>query len=159
MLYADRFSGHMDPADHRTPLHGAAGCVWPTVPPQRYYLTSGNATGVFVPFNLSGMLVARMVGSVDHNLYNYAQLGPFPGISLVRCEKHAQPDGIGYRWLVEIDAGSGCGIVSWDLDFPEQTCNRDVPLGNRSCPILPVGSTGSQMRMIQVEFDKSSPPS
>ena len=43
--YHNRFRGHMRLGDPRTPVSGAGGCTWPTVPPYRIMLYSRNPTG------------------------------------------------------------------------------------------------------------------
>lgn len=158
-LYADRFAGHMPDGDPRTPLHGAAGCVWPTVPATRYLFTSDDATGIFLPFKLLGALVIRSVATVDHDLYSYISMAWAPPWELVYCRKVKDPSTSGYRWQIQMHAGSGLCLVTIDAPFPNQKCNVTVPLGAYECPFsVPPGTTGSTFRMEQVEFDETSPP-
>ena len=158
-LYANHFAGHLPEGDPRTPVHGAAGCVWPTVPAMRYYFTSDNATGIFLPFQVLGALVIRPTIAVDHNLFAYQAVVWPPPWALVYCRKVADPDSTGYRWQVQFHAGSGLCLVTIDIPFPNQGCNVTVPLGNQVCPIMgPAGQSGDTFRMEQVEFDDVLPP-
>lgn len=159
MKYSDRFAGHLDHLDPRTPVHGAAGCVWPTVPAMRYYLTSDDATGIFLPLNVSGILVMRMVTSVDHDDYRYVQFGPFPVISCPWFRKRKDPESTGYIWDIIINGSSGCGPdLVWEIHRPMETCNRTIEIGNKCCPLLPGSCTGSTFRAEQVEHDAFQPP-
>lgn len=158
-LYDNHFAGHMESGDPRTPLHGAAGCVWPTVPAMRYLLISDDATGVFLPFKTTGALVARTIVTLDHDLYGYVPLAWPPLWNCTKCQKVSDPSTGGYRWQIEFNAGSGVCSVSIDKAFPEQKCNVTVPLGNYTCPgQVPAGQTGTTFRMEQVEWDEATPP-
>lgn len=157
-LYYDRFSGHFESADPRTPLHGAAGCIWPTVPAFRYCLKSDNATGVFWLLNFTGILVIRTTAAVDHDDYRYVPIAPPPPYNITRCRKVWNPLTTGYRWEVDMDLGSGLCPVSWRIERPNEKCNVNVILGARSCPSPPpLGSTGSTFRMLQVVYDEACP--
>lgn len=149
----------MPEGDPRTPVHGAAGCVWPTVPAMRYVITSDNATGIFLPFNTFNALVIRPTVTVDHDLYAYQAIAWPPPWTLVYCRKVYDADTAGYRWQLQMHAGSGLCLVTIDKPFPFQKCNVEVPLGAHSCPNpIPPGTTGSTFRMVQVEFDDTEPP-
>lgn len=157
--YADRFSGHMETDDPRTPLHGAAGCTWPTVPATRYLLKSDDATGVFLPLNFLGARVIRMVNTLDHDSYSFVPLAGPPTFTILLCRKVANKATGGYRWELDLDGFSGCGVLEIRVEFPAGKCNKTVPLGNWVCPLFPLaGSTGSTFRMLQIEYDQTDPP-
>lgn len=158
-LYANRFAGHLTDGDPRTPLHGAAGCTFPTVPAFRYFFYSSNATGVWFPFRIFGALVIRPTDTVDHDFYAYAAVAWPPPWALEYCRKIKEPNGRGYRWQIAINAGSGACRTVWDIPYFEQKCNHTILLGDRECPEIPLaGSSGSNFRMYQVEYDEALPP-
>lgn len=159
MKYANRFAGHLDKDDPRTPVHGAAGCIWPTIPAQRYIVVSSDATGIFAPFILTPALVIRLRTQPDHDDYEYFPTSVPPPWTITRCVKVWNPTTRGYRWELDMNAGSGICDVSWRVEFPEQKCNVTVPLGNKICPGgIPPGQAGSTFRLEQVEWNKTSPP-
>ncbi|MCK5292957.1 MAG: hypothetical protein KAR39_13185 [Thermoplasmata archaeon] len=157
-LYDNHFAGHFESADPRTPLHGAGGCVFPTVPAMRYCLRSNNATGLMAILNYTGILVIRPVVTLDMDFYQYQPVAPPPPFGVTRCVKVYNPVTEGYRWEVNINMGSGVCPMEWRIEKPFSACNVDVLLGARSCPGgIPPGSTGSTFTMYQVEYDGTCP--
>ena len=158
-LYNDHFAGHMETQDPRTPVHGAAGCVWPTIPAQRYQVGSSNAWGVFAPFILTPALVIRLRTQPDHDAFGYFPTSVPPPWAITLCRKVWNPETGGYRWELDMNAGSGICAVEFRVEFPEQKCNVNVILGNQSCPGgTPAGSSGDTFGMKQVEWDAIAPP-
>lgn len=157
-LYADRFSGHLEAADFRTPLFGAAGCTWPTIPAQRYYLSSTNATGLLTVLNFTGILVIQNVPVVNHDDIQWVQFGPHP-FTVIKFRKLWVKERPGYNWELVLDIGSACGpALTWTLERPIESCNRDVIFGNKACQNAPSWTTGSTFSAKQVEFDQGRPP-
>lgn len=157
--YADRFSGHLANGDPRTPLHGAGGCVWPTFPAQRYSILSSDASGVFQVFNFTPGLVIRLRTQPDHDIYEYVPFAVPPPWQITLCRKVYNPTTEGYRWELDMNAGSGICSVQWRVEFPFQKCNVDVTLGNKECAGgVPPGASGATFRMEQVEWDEVTPP-
>lgn len=158
-LFDDRFSGHFNNGDPRTPLTAAGGCRWPTVPAARYRIVSDNATGFLTPLNTEGILISKVTLGLGHDLCNYAsdQIEPSPiGVTGV---KRFLPETGGYRWEFDFLVGSSCGIIETSTERPRETCNRAIVIGDYPCPLNPdLGRTGSTCRMLQVEFDATQPP-
>lgn len=157
MLYDDHFSGHLDHRDPRTPVHGAAGCTWPTIPAMRYLLKSENATGAWAVWNTSGTLLLRVALTPDHDQYDYVPAGTPPGWSITRARKSWNPSTEGYTWELFLNFGGSLCVVEIVIERPEEKCNVDVAIGDRSCPALP-GSSGSSFSMRQVEWNDAVPP-
>lgn len=159
MKYADRFSGHLDNGDTRTPCTAAGGCVWPTMPALRYRIVSDDATGVFLPLNVVGVLISKVTLGTAHDLCNYAsdQVEPSP-INVIGVKRYTK-ETEGYQWEIDFLIGSGCGLVETVTKRPLEKCNQDFVIGDYPCPLNPaVGRTGSTCRALQVEWDQTQPP-
>lgn len=158
-LYDDRFAGHMETDDPRTPLHGAAGCIWPTVPAWHLQVKSDDATGIFAVWNVTPALLVRLRTQPDHDFYEYFPTSVPPPWAITRAVKVWNPSTGGYRWELDMNAGSGICAVEFRVEFPEQKCNVTHVLGNKECPgSVPAGASGETFRLIQVEWDETNPP-
>lgn len=153
-----RFVGHLGGDDPRTNLHGAGGCVWPTVPAYRYLLTSDNPTGPFQFLSTVGLLVQFASGDLGHDLALW--LGPWNPLPGVTCTafKSMEPSGMAWRWTIGIKVPT-CPSPAWGYFGPFYgVCNVDQVLGNIQCILPSIGETGSDLQMRQCEHDATGPP-
>lgn len=158
MLYDDRFSGHLSHEDFRTPVTGAGGCTWPTIPAARYYLSSEDATGILSVLNVTGILVLPTT-EVDpaHDVRNWFSVGHIYAATVFR--KTWVPGRPGFDWDVELTISSPCGsTLQWHIEEPIRKCNYDILLGSRCCPMLPGSCTGDTFTAYQVEDNEITPP-
>lgn len=157
-LYDDHFSGHMESGDWRTPVTGAGGCIWPTVPPARWYLASTNATGLLFFLNITGLLCLPSTEiAPNHDQFDWFGVGG--PIAVTLCRKTYKPERPGYDFDVQLSVGSPCGgTLDFHVERGVEKCNRDILLGNQCCPSQPTWCTGSTFTAYQVEFDHTTPP-
>lgn len=67
MKYERRFEGHLSVDDPRTPLTGAGGATWPTIPPWNWYLYAPAAWGAFTGLRVFGILLINQWGHQYHD--------------------------------------------------------------------------------------------
>lgn len=153
-LYANHFAGHLFTDDPRTPVTAAAGCTWPTFPAHRYILTAPNAAGMLAPLRTQGVLFEKVTPGSAHNECQYNMIsGPLPVVFGIAW-KRWDPATEGYEWEISISVSSPCGLMTWTVPRPPETCNRDIGLYPLACPGVPeAGNTGSPTDWLQVEFD------
>lgn len=158
-LYTDRFSGHMPVGDPRTPLHGAGGCDWPTVPPRRWALYAPLAWGWVAAWATQHVLLEwSNVGVAHDDCWWYMIDGPsIVGDATIRKRWLRDPRKIQYDIVVSTD--SICGVFTWKLTQNEEACNRKFRLSGQDCYLEPeLGGTGKFVDMRQVEFDATEAP-
>lgn len=156
-LYDDAFSGHLTSDDPRTLLQAAGGCVWPTIPPFRYALCTGNSTGMLTPLMFTKVIFEQTTAAPGHDFMRWLMIsGPLPVVAgwvdktYVRSRDEVD-------WVVSLSVSSPCGILVWEFTRPPEQCNRDFNIGNKDCPGVPSsGSTGSTTKLIQLEWDKTT---
>lgn len=153
----NRFAGHMENLDPRTPFFGCAGCTWPTVPGWHLFLGSDDATGALAWLNTIG--IQLQIGAPPHDPKNlqWIQNGGAPPILDVFLLKNEVVDPYGYIFSGVIT--TVLGFVEFSQRFPEKTCNCCHPLPNVDLGAAPVlGTTGDTFRLLQVEWDQERPP-
>lgn len=154
-LYANHFSGHFESGDPRGPLTAAVGCTWPTVPPHRWHLWSGNATGEWTFLNNGGVLLEKVTAGPAHEFCSWGVISGPPTLWFATLQKDRANDPNGYRWYFTAGLFSGCAIDKlWEE--PYQACNVDVPIGNLECEFSG-GNTGSGFTARQVVWDETLP--
>ena len=152
----ERFDGHLSHEDPRTPVTGAAGCVWPTIPAHRYRLSSDNAWGVLFPLRAQPILVEKVTPGDAHDACQWNMISGPPPILFAILWKSWNPHSEGYTWQLGITA-TLCGIMEIEIERPEERCNRDFIIGEMTCPAY-AGGTGANFQARQVEWNKTAPP-
>lgn len=156
MLYADRFSGHIEYGDPRTPVTAAGACIWPTIPPHRFLLQSEDTSGVLDVFSAPGVLIEKVTPGDAHNFCSWGLVVPVPGIVSLTLQKQRLYTPHRYRWYFSMWI-LGCGAVDKLIYRPVERCNRDVPIGSLgwggTC-----GWTGDSFTAYQVEWNETQPP-
>lgn len=158
MKYANRFAGHMHPDDPRTPLQGAAGCTWPTVPAFRFKLRTENAYGLLTFWNYNNALLQQQPGSHEHNELWWLGSNLPLGCSYLIVGKHYTHPASIFTWTVALILTGPYTLISVEVPFEFGVCNRDWPIGDFTSPFLPDSGMGSTCRLTQVEFDKTQEP-
>lgn len=149
----------MPEGDPRSNLFAAGGCTWPTVPPYKYFLGSGDATGSFFFLNTTGLLFPVSQPAPNHDLCYWTGTGlPFPMLAAV-IEKKVKPDRTGYTLTLTMTAlGYPPNFIVVEQEMIVQKCNIDQAVGNHSWPYTWPGATGSTCTLYQVAFDETEPP-
>jgi len=156
--YIDRFQSHMPEGDPRTPLFGAGGCPWPTVPAYRYLLVSAHATGIWEFLNDDGILIEFVSFGDNHDLIQYeGPLGPGP-LEYAQVWKEYVPGAPTFAWELSLKHEQCGGVLFIHKEFSLQPCNRNWLLGNYECASGYPGETGHSFSMRQVEYNKNVPP-
>lgn len=158
MLYADRFAGHLDPDDVRTPVYGAGGCTWPTIPAWKYYLASSNAYGIFAPLTSQGILLesSDLEAHDDHEWHWVS--GPTPPFYNATMRKIWYPASLQFQWRITLHVTTCGAAMEWIIDEDIRKCNYNIPLTDRTCGTHAFSGTGSHFTAYQVEWDSSKPP-
>ena len=156
MLYANRFAGHLDMDDPRTPVTAAGGCVWPTVPAHRYLLQSDNATGSLASLLSAGLLVEKVTSGPAHNFCSWSLVFPHPSILECAWQKTRVASPLGYTWYFSLRILPG-SVWQTILSFELRKCNVDVPIGVVTSPDSS-DHTGTDFKALQVEWDQWTPP-
>lgn len=152
MLYADRFAGHLDHRDPRTPVQGAGGCPWPTIPPYRVQFSSTNATGQFEFLQHSPVILEQVPSVFHHRLLEWQVIEAPPEVYQWTLYKTFTPDlfpGWEYSYVIF--------LIGWPDEVPythflSGKCNVDVLLGDIGIP-YGTGSPGSAFTLFQVEWN------
>lgn len=156
-LYANRFAGHLESGDPRTPMQGAGGCPWPTIPPHRVQFSSTDATGQFVFLRTFPVILEQVASPFHHTLLTYESIESPPEVynwTLYKTyDRESYPE---YSWYLIIM------LVGWPAEVPyakfvSGPCNRDVVWGDIGIP-YGVGSPGSHFIQFQVEYDQMRAP-
>lgn len=153
----NRFAGHIKRGDPRTPVFGAGGCPWPTIPPYRWALTSDDATGIYRPFNGASIIfhVDQVTARHEHMVWRLTNRPPWLYAGVIRKlfirDRYPQ-----YSYWVTI-LMTIYGID--EIAFAHRTgpCNVNVHLGDQIGGIIR-GRVGSTFRLLQVESDQTEPP-
>lgn len=156
--YSNRFVGHIEPGDPRTPVTVAGGCRWPTVPPFRLQLGSTNATGLYAHFNHDPVLLQLDLSTATHNNGVWVPtLLPF-WLYSCKIEKLYNP-GMHprFQWWVSIMLQL-TGKLELAVANRSGKCNVNVRFGNQIGGWLR-GRVGSEFGFRQVEHDQIEPPS
>jgi hypothetical protein len=131
--------------------------VWPTVPGWRLFIGSTNATGVLSFLNTRGILmqvhephgnpramqwdiVDAPISILDGHIFKTVFYPPL-------------------RYSVDIVFLTIWGPLESGREFLEQRCNVTHPLPEAGVEAGPlVGSTGNDLRVLQVNWDETEPP-
>lgn len=150
------FDGHLDSRDPRGLLTAAAGCDWPTIPPYRVFLGSGNADGIWEFLQDAGLLYEMDLATDTHDYVKYNMIRAGGGVTESYIEREWSDQNEKINWWVSI----------WTIDcyFSVQIyvaqnpgkCNVDIPLYNGEC-MEENGHWGDQLTIYQVQFDKEYP--
>lgn len=154
----DRFSGHLDNLDPRTPIFASGACDWPTIPAYRYMLVSDDAIGIMDFLNTDGILIEHMwTGGGIHLTQWSGPLNLVPvTVALFVKEWEDSNDHSDWRFLISF---LGFGPIGGSFVRPQGPCNVPMTLGNYQIPTCPsCGETGATFRMLQVEHDQVLPP-
>jgi hypothetical protein len=156
--YADRFSGHMPEGDPRGPMWMSWGCDWPTCPAYKYLVVSDDATGFLSFLNTTGVLLewrSQFIGTTKAEWVGPKNVVPVT-IAWMNLEwfKHLD-SGEWNGWIFPSACSQGVHMV---VPIGYRPCNKTVPIGDFTIPPPCESSTGSTCRMLQVEFDKETPP-
>lgn len=152
--YLNRFKGHMRSGDPRTPVTGAGGCTWPTVPPWRIKLSSRNATGEWAFLNTKLLLLEQDPQSSSHNRVVWRAIDKPDEVYWVLVEKIYIPSlHPAFRYWLSILLTGWAHEWTWPKNCVG-SCNRNLRWGDlrrsqRSA------STGSSFTQHQIEFDKT----
>lgn len=156
-LYADRFAGHYFTGDPRTPVQGAGGCVWPTVPPYRVQFSSTTATGQWEFLRYTPVIFQQVESPFHHNLLTYEMIEqPGPVYAWTLYKTHTRSLFPEWEWQMCIM------LIGWpdEVCFAKSKtgkCNVDVVWGNLSIP-YGAGLTGATFTQFQVVYDKLRHP-
>lgn len=152
-----QFDGHLHPDDPRYIITGAGGCTWPTIPAYRYLCVSENATGPWAFLNYFGVLFQQSGGAHLHDDISYvAQDIPFPATwATLRREYFRTQDIV--RWSIVIMQVTCYFPAHLEVQKAPGPGNGIITLGSMTCVGGP-GETGSNMRLLPVEYDDTVPP-
>lgn len=157
MLYNDRFAGHFDSDDPRTPVTAAGACTWPTVPPFRVEFASTNATGPWSCFNYDTALLEMDLVTTTHGHAWWLPVRLPPCVYSMSLEKIAILS-LFPRWTYWLTIT----LVGWPNEqiFPHNSsakCNKDIIWGDLARYASPYGS-GSTFTQFQTEWDQNHHP-
>lgn len=157
MLYNDRFAGHFDPEDPRTPVSAAGGCPWPTVPAYRYQLSSTNSTGNLAFLQWAPIILELQESEFQHNLAEWHVIeAPYQVYSCVLYKAYNRDLYPEYSWqLALLISGWPDELIAYK--WRSGPCNVDLTWGNISNP-YPGGTFGTDFKQFQVEFDQLRHP-
>lgn len=153
---ANRFEGHYANGDPRTPVTAGVGCLWPTVPPHRFFIKAENATGDLLFLNTQGVLIEKATAGPAHNFCAWSMPFPQPPVFACILQKEVWWAPFGYRWYFALHV-LPCGPMDQLIIRPEEKCNRDVNLEGMGCP-LTSDITGTPLTAFQTEWDEVLPP-
>lgn len=155
----NRFAGHMETGDPRSPVFAAGGCTWPTVPALKYRAQSDNASGSLSQLDGNGLLLPLITFPHDHDVSVWQFTAATGDIEFINATKFGgSPFGPGYKWRIDIKIRGDFFIIIKEVLFPTQKCNVDVHIGNIVARGPSVGETGDTFAINQVEWDQVLPP-
>ena len=157
MLYHNHFKGHLAVDDPRTVVSGAGGCRWPTIPPWRIQLSSNNATGEFSFLRTRPIILQQDPIASHHNYTLWLAIEKPREVYHVTLEKlytRSMHPRIQYFITILLNAWATPRV--W-LKLGTPRCNQDITWGERY-RTLEMGTTGSDFRQYQVEFNKTRSP-
>lgn len=156
-LYDDPFAGHLELDDPRSPLFGAGGCTWPTIPAYRYIVCPAGTWGVFSGLDGVNIQLRLSVGQPAHNDCWWLGFNlPWPLTYGTLRKQWVQANNT-QLWTLALTGGYVCGTVQWVWVRAESDCNVDHNIGAAECSISPpVGGFGSGTKLLQCEYDKTS---
>lgn len=158
MLYDDRFAGHLDSLDPRTPLFAPGACDWPTIPAYRYMIVSDDATSVMSVLNTTGILIEHRDIGGGVNLTQWDGPKNIVPVTLCLCTKTWVDSGADSLWQFLI-VWPFVGALLFSFTRSLGPCNVPMAIGDRAITGVPsAGSTGASCRMLQVEWDQDLPP-
>lgn len=156
----DRFSGHFNTGDPRTPLHSARSCIWPTVPPFHWRMEVDSAYGFLACLWPDTLFLERPGILHDHDLTEWSPVVHPPCIRFCSFRKIwiEESKRTMYTLFFVMQA------IFWPVTFTwfegEHACNRDWELGDWHHdlwpPLPPSGFTNAVLR--QVEWGETYPP-
>jgi hypothetical protein len=160
MKYAtsERFEGHLESEDPRTPVTAAGGCTWPTVPAHRYLLVDPDATGIWSCMVYNGILIEKVTPGPAHDACQWNMvMAPWPIIWTVvwkRWDRAKQQ----IEWEVTINNALCDALAQATKDFGYWKCNQNFVFGKLGCTQSGVPAEMTNLQFLQVEHDKTRPP-
>lgn len=153
----DPFSGHMPEGDPRDLMWGCGGCTNPTIPAYNYLLASTNATGVLSFLNTSGIQLKPNTPFGSSWECSWVLNGGLPIVTLALLRKTFPVDEGKYRFHLQVTLLPGTFFST--TDFSPQSCNRTHQLTQAGLGFpVEIGNTGSDFKLLQVEWDQVRPP-
>lgn len=154
---ADPFAGHLPKGDPRGPIFGSGGCTWPTVPAWRLFIGSSDASGVLSFLNGPGIMCQVHEPHGNPNAMQWDIWSAPPPIlsGVILKQRFTDP----LRYSMSMVFLTVWGPLESSAEFPAQKCNVDHPLPEATVEVLvPIGSTGTTMKLYQVKWDENFPP-
>lgn len=149
------FDGHFDGDDPRWVTTAAGGCTWPTIPAHRYMLMSDNATLSWWHLRFPWALFQRTSPASSHDQCTWGLYSTTYPITWAWFDRLWIPAEQRIKWHVEIMTIDCYFPAIADFYTEPGACNGEVQLGDMTC-IAALGSTGDHMKLIPVQFDKTT---
>lgn len=152
------FKGRMRILDPRNLLFGWGGMVWPTVPPYRWRLGSQYATGQWLSFKTTGILLEPQP-QVTSETIEWVGTDDMPAwLHAVYLRRVWIPLADYCEWMLRII--SDCQYQQWDtvIRSAREKANMDKLIGPIKHAGAPPGDPGDTMTAYQVEFDERNVP-
>lgn len=153
----NRFAGHMAQGDPRDLMWACGGCVHPTIMAHNFLVCSTDAWGPLSFLNVEGveLIPNTPLGSSWEFWWKLRQ--SLPWVTFAMLKRTFPYNGDNYR--LELQVSTGAGTFYSDTTFPRQACNVThmlTPATVGGPP--PVGGTGDNFQLQQVEWDETRPP-
>lgn len=148
------FDGHFDGDDPRYVTTAAGGCDWPTIPAYRFMLMSDNATQAWAWLRMPSTLFQRTSPITVHDECTWGLHSALFPVSFAFLQRSWLRDQNIIRWRVELHTIHCLFPAVAFFNQAPGPCNGEVQLGEMTCIAAP-GTTGSHLKLIPVQFDKT----